>query len=198
MSAPSEIQHYDYIFCGTGASASLLLLEMHSAGLLKNARVLLIDREKKNRWDKTFCFWSHNEEPIGKELNSIISHTWDTVVLPNKQETPLEPLRYNHVSSLELYREIDRLREAYEWPQLIATIDTLAFDEQGPYLQLNGQTIRAKHIFDSRPPVHAELQPGETHIHQSFVGWMIETPVEMNRHHAFRFMDFEVEQSGYT
>jgi lycopene beta-cyclase len=198
LSAPSEIQHYDYIFCGTGASASLLLLEMHSAGLLKNARVLLIDREKKNRWDKTFCFWSHNEEPIGKELNSIISHTWDTVILPKKQETALEPLRYNHVSSIDLYREIDRLREAYEWPQLIAAIDTLACDEQGPYLQLNGQTIRAKHIFDSRTPVHAELQPGETHIHQSFVGWMIETPVEMSRHHAFRFMDFEVEQSGYT
>ena len=198
MSSHSQTQPYDYIFCGTGASASLLLLEMHNAGLLKDARVLLIDREKKNRWDKTFCFWSHADEPISRELNAIVSHTWDTVILPNKQETPLAPLRYNHVSSLDLYREIDRLRDLYGWDQMIAPIDTLASDEAGPYLKLNDQTLRAKYIFDSRPPLHAELQPGETHIHQSFVGWMIETPAEMNRHHAFRFMDFDVEQSGYT
>ncbi len=198
LSTDSEIASYDYIFCGTGASASLLLIEMQSAGLLEEASVLLIDREKKNQWDKTFCFWSHEDEPIRHSLGPIISHSWDTVKLHNKPETPLAPFRYNHVSSLDLYHEIDRLRDRYGWDQMIATIDALSVDDHGPFLRLGEQIIHGKHIFNSRPPLHAELQPGETHIHQSFVGWMIETPEAMKESHAFRFMDFNVEQCGFT
>jgi len=47
---------YDYIFIGTGASASLLMLALHRRDLFIDAQVLLIDQEKKNKNDKTFCF----------------------------------------------------------------------------------------------------------------------------------------------
>ncbi len=190
--------YYDYIFIGTGASASLLLLEMHQANLLKDARVLLIDRVKKDTRDKTFCFWSHDQEPIGHLLKPIISHSWDAVILPNAKETTLYPYRYNHVSSIDLYNQIDQLRETYQWTHVLAEINAISEDTDGTFIQIEGQTIRSATIFDSRTPTHVQTQVSQTHIHQSFVGWMIETPTAMDSSHAFRFMDFNIEQSGYT
>ena len=193
---PSE--SYDYIFCGTGASASLLLLEMHQANLLQDARVLLIDRVKKDTRDKTFCFWSHHEEPIAHALKPIISHAWETVILPNAQETSLFPYTYNHISSIDLYNYIDQLRETFQWTHVLADIAAISEDAQGPFIQIEEQTIRGTTIFDSRTPTHAHSQVGQTHIHQSFVGWMIETPTAMDSPEAFRFMDFNIEQLGHT
>jgi lycopene beta-cyclase len=190
--------HFDYIFCGTGASASLVLLEMHQANLMKDATVLLIDRVKKDTRDKTFCFWSQQDEPIGHALNPIISHAWESVILPNGKEESLFPFRYNHISSIDLYKNIDQLSVEYQWTHLIAEIDAISEDVAGPFIQIEEQIYRGGTIFDSRTPIHAPSQAGQTHIHQSFVGWMIETPSPMKASHAFRFMDFNIAQSGHT
>jgi lycopene beta-cyclase len=56
------MQKYDYIFCGVGASASLLFLNLYKDDLLKDKKVLLIDQEQKINRDKTFCFWSTDDE----------------------------------------------------------------------------------------------------------------------------------------
>jgi lycopene beta-cyclase len=189
---------YDYIFCGTGASASLLLLEMHQAGLLQEARVLLIDRVKKDTRDKTFCFWSHEQEPIGYSLKPIISHKWGTVILPNKQKKSILPYNYNHVSSFDLYQQIEQLSEIFQWHHVIAEIEAVAEDADGPFTQINGQKIRGTTIFDSRTPNYATPNVGQTHIYQSFTGWIIETQTAIADPTAFRLMDFNIEQSGHT
>jgi hypothetical protein len=54
--------------------------------------------------------------------------------------------------------------------------------------------IRAHTIFDSRTPSYKTSQNGESHIYQSFVGWMIETENEVINPSAFRFMDFDIPQ----
>ncbi len=171
---------------------------MHRAGLLQNARVLLIDRVKKDTRDKTFCFWSDDQEPIGHALKPIISHSWETVILPNRDETPLFPYTYNHISSIDLYKQIDQLRESFQWTHLLAEIEVISEDADGPFVQIQEQKIRGTTIFDSRTPNHALSQGGQTHIHQSFVGWMIETQIAMDSPLAFRFMDFNIEQLGHT
>jgi len=83
-----------------GASASLLLLEMHKSDLLRGASILLIDREKKNNRDKTFFFWSHEDESIVKSLADSISHSWNSVILPNKQEALLSPMQVSRFCDL--------------------------------------------------------------------------------------------------
>ena len=82
---------YDYVFCGTGASASLLLLELHQNNLLQHANVLLIDPDKKDKRDKTFCFWADADDPIAVDLKSLISHTWDHVALAGEEIEPIWP-----------------------------------------------------------------------------------------------------------
>lgn len=189
---------YDYVFCGTGASASLLLLELHQNNLLQHANVLLIDPDKKDKRDKTFCFWADADDPISVDLKSLISHTWDHVALAGEEIEPIWPMRYNHISSIDLYNQVHRLTQQYQWHKINTCADEVGSDEQGPFVCCNGEKIRAKYIFDSRPPIYHPPQEGETHISQSFVGWMIETEQEIKKPNAFRFMDFQIEQQGST
>jgi len=191
-------EKYDYIFLGTGASASLLLLSLNRNKLLHGARVLLVDQEKKTQNDKTFCFWSHSTEPINEHLQPLISHMWDKIMLPSLEIVPLAPLRYNHISSLSLYEEINRLAAAANWHKVYTQVNDILQDEDGPYFLINDVKIRGKHIFDSRTPAHQQPKINETHIYQSFIGWTIKTETEIKPADAFRFMDFQVEQQGFT
>jgi hypothetical protein len=189
---------YDYVFCGAGASACLMLLRMHRLGLLMNKSVLLIDKERKEVRDKTFCFWSHLDETIEDDLHEIISHTWDSVILPGEQSSSLGPLRYNHVSSIDLYQSIDTLAIQYGWNRFVGEVSEVHSSSTESHVIANGQTIKGQLIFDSRTPSYRQPEDGQTHIHQSFVGWHISTPDISKAAVPFRFMDFDIDQQGHT
>ncbi len=194
----AEFAKYDYIFCGMGASSSLLLLNLYQNNLLEGLKILLIDQERKIKKDKTFCFWSHSDEPISKSLKDIISHSWHEVELPNKEIVSLEPYRYNHVSSIDLYNKVNDISNSINCETLFSKVDFVGNDVSGSFLNLDGKKIYGEKIFDSRTPVFQETKKNETYISQSFVGWFIETNEGINQPLAFRFMDFEIEQQGFT
>lgn len=189
---------YDYVFCGAGASACLMLLRMHRLDLLKNKSVLLVDKERKDRRDKTFCFWSHRDEAIEKDLAEIISQSWDTVILPGEQASSLGPLRYNHVSSFDLYQCIYDLSLQYGWQRCIGEVTEIHSTNDESYVMVNEQKISGQLVFDSRTPSHAQPQDSQTHIHQSFVGWHIALSDISKATVPFRFMDFDIDQQGHT
>ncbi|MFN5621738.1 MAG: beta-carotene 15,15'-dioxygenase, Brp/Blh family [Flavobacteriales bacterium] len=195
---PQPTQTYDYIFCGAGASAYLLMLSMHERGLFKEKNVLLIDKEEKNRRDKTFCFWSKRDESIERSLQDLISHSWSSVILPNKEEVQLDPLSYHHVSSLDLYRKIDVLAADCGWKRLAGAVDEIVVDENNFCVHLGQERIIGKMIFDSRTPTFQTPKRHESHLHQSFIGWRIALKSGQSFPAAFRFMDFEVNQLNAT
>jgi lycopene beta-cyclase len=192
------LPRYDYIFCGKGASASLLLLQLHRQELLHDLNILLIDPDKKSINDKTFCFWAEKEEPICNDLAHLISHNWNQIKLPGNRIQSLSPLTYNHVSSLDIYQEIKHLSAHYGWHTITNFVREMSADEEGPYVIIEGSKIRSTYIFDSRPPSFKPVKKGETHLFQSFEGWLIETEQEIADPSAFRFMDFNVAQQGAT
>ncbi len=175
-----------------------MLLSLHRLDLLKKKSVLLIDKERKNRRDKTFCFWSHRDEAIQDDLHEIISQTWDTVILPGEHASSLGPLRYNHVSSIDLYQSIDKLTLQYGWQRCIGDVSEVHSSSEGSYVMLNEQRISGELVFDSRTPSYKQPQDGQTHIHQSFVGWHISLPDISKAAVPFRFMDFDIDQQGHT
>lgn len=189
---------YDYIFCGVGASASLLILELNRNNLLNDASVLLIDQERKNKNDKTFCFWSQDEDPISKNLRELISHSWKSMTLSDSTEINLLPLKYNHISSIDIYLKIQELAEQLNWHKLTTKINVISEDEISPFITIDGNIIRANRIFDSRNPVYLQPKNDEIHIFQSFVGWLIETKSEIKQSDSIRFMDFRIDQQNQT
>jgi lycopene beta-cyclase len=191
-------QAYDYIFCGLGASASLLILALHRKNLLKYKKVLLIDQVLKNKKDKTFCFWAQNDEPITIQLEALISKAWNKVSLSSAHAINIAPLSYYHVDSIDLYEQVQSLANFYQWDKIIGEVNTVSNDGISPNLIVNQTKFSAQTIFDSRTPNSFPLQKDQTHIHQSFVGWLIETEQEVLNPDEFKFMDFEIAQQGYT
>lgn len=190
--------YYDYIFCGSGASASLLLLQMHQKGLLKDQKILLIDPDEKKRRDKTFCFWAEENDSICQDLRDLISCKWSEVQQGANRYDALYPLQYNHISSVALYDAISGLVSTYRWDRRVCSIENIFEDHNGPYLSIDNEIFHARVIFDSRPPVFMAPQGGETHIYQSFVGWIIDCERDIKNPNAFRFMDFEIDQNDAT
>ena len=170
--------HFDYIFCGTGASASLLLLQLDQNNLLDNIKVLLIDPDTKEKNDKTFCFWADNLEPIAVDLKQFISHSWEKVLLDDDTVQSLSPFKYNHISSIDLYNQIRFLEQKYNWQRVTDYVDDISSDIKGSFVLVNGEKLRARYIFDSRPPLYTLAKTNETHIFQSFIGWKIATDLE--------------------
>jgi lycopene beta-cyclase len=189
---------YDYIFSGYGAAASLLILKLHHKNLLDKLNILIVDPERKNKNDKTFCFWANEDEDIVKELKHLIKHSWSNVLIQNAGNTPLAPLTYHHISSIDLYDELLKLEKSYNWDRLISAVDKVSSDENGAYIVAKGEIIRGNKVFDSRTPIYEKIKEGETHIFQSFVGWEIETSRLIENPDTCRLMDFDVEQKGST
>ena len=193
----TSAKEYDFIFAGYGAAASLVLLQLHRKNALNKVSILIIDPEKKNKNDKTFCFWANNDDPIVKDLKHLIKHTWSSVLIQNAGHSPLAPLSYHHISSIDLYREVQQI-EKPNWDRLLYPVSQIARDQISAYVVVNNEIIRGKRIFDSRTPSYEKVSKAETHIFQSFVGWEIETYQQIENPSTCRLMDFEVEQGSFT
>ena len=71
--------HYDVVFVGWGASACILMIEMDKQSLLSKKNILIIDPSDKQENDKTFCFWSKQEDEIYQNYKNIISKSWSSI-----------------------------------------------------------------------------------------------------------------------
>lgn len=190
--------YYDFVFCGAGASASLLLLSLHEKGLLTHKSVLVIDREVKTGTDRTFCFWSKADEQIVRSLREIISHTWSQTILADGSTVPLKPYHYHHVSGVDLHRRTLELEVMYGWSRIVGSVDSIEPVHDAFLIQVDTKTIRAGQVFDSRTPHYQPQASLGTHIFQSFVGWRIKLKDKLALPQAIRLMDFNVEQQEST
>src|SRR6476660_3206872 len=61
---------YDYIVTGAGLAGLSLLMHMIDSGRFADKKILLIDKDAKNKNDRTWCFWEQEAglfEPIVKK-----------------------------------------------------------------------------------------------------------------------------------
>jgi lycopene beta-cyclase len=190
--------HFDFVFAGFGASASLLLLAMDRRNLLNGKKVLIFDPDQKDKNDKTFCFWAEEGETILSELQHLITHSWAEAVTGSLSYSELNPYRYYHIPALRLYEEAGEVIKRHSCQRLHLPVDEIKQDEAGTYVSAGTKKWRGGRIFDSRPPEFQPTSGNEVHILQSFIGWVIETENPIPESQRIHFMDFDVEQNGGT
>lgn len=201
LNSPSDARlhtEFDFVFAGAGASCALLLLELHRTQALQGKRVLLVDPTLEDAADKTFCFWAEEGDAIVQQLSSAIEHSWGKLVLPSGDVEDLGSMRYYHLSSRALQEQLRLLEKSYGWERKVARVESVQQIGECYQVLVNGEWIQANFVFDSRTPKFQPEQAGETHLLQSFVGWVIETPSASQQLDTFRMMDFNVEQDAYT
>lgn len=191
------MKDYDYIITGGGA-AGLSLAFYLSRSSLKNKRVLIVDKERKNQNDRTWGFWHHQPSPF----DQIISYRFDRLRFDSnfyRQNIDLENYRYSVIEGVNFYRFIkEQLQKFTNFEFLNASVTGFADLVDGVEVTTS-QGVFSAHlafnsIFDEQEVVKAATS--KLYLRQHFKGWVIRTPQPFFDPETFTMFDFRTEQAG--
>ncbi len=192
------MQHYHYIFTGSGLAALLTVREMILSGKFEDKTVLLIDESPKKTNDRTWCFWDDSSQ-----FDEIVSKKWNIALFADKsfqRDLVLNPYQYKMVRGLDFYNLVFDLISKQENIHF-ANQKVIDFEELGNHciVKTVNQNYTCNKIFNSI--YNPNLVKGHTKyplLQQHFIGWFIKSKEEVFNPKTATFMDFSVEQRGNT
>ena len=192
------MQHYHYIFTGSGLSALMTVYEMLLSGKFDDKSILLIDEDTKKTNDRTWCFW--DEDNL---FDEIASKKWNQAVFANEKFNrvlELTPYQYKKINGLDFYelvfKKISKHKNIHFLNQKVVD-----FTELGNHcvVKTKEETFTCNKIFNSiYNPEVVKAQTKFPLIQQHFVGWFIKSKEALFTPNCATFMDFSVEQKGNT
>ena len=192
------MQHYHYIFTGSGLSALMTVYEMLLSGKFDDKSILLIDENTKKANDRTWCFW--DEDNL---FDEIVSKKWNQAVFANEKFNrvlELAPYQYKKINGLDFYelvfKKISEHKNIHFLNQKVVD-----FTELGNHciVKTENETFTCNKIFNSiYNPEVAKVQSKFPLIQQHFIGWFIKSKQAIFTPNCATFMDFSVEQKGNT
>src|SRR6476619_7209834 len=93
---------YDYIITGAGCAGLSLAMHLVESGKFSDKEILIIDKDAKNRNDRTWCFWEQESglfEPIVKKQWTQLWFQSDGV----SKKLDLTPYRYKLIRGIDFY-----------------------------------------------------------------------------------------------
>lgn len=195
---PSSGRKYDYIIAGAGCAGLSLAVHLVSSGQFNNKKILLVDKENKNRNDRTWCFW----ETQAGLFEPIIFQQWQQTWFHGMQFSnllKLSPYTYKLIRGIDFYNYcFELLRKQSNFDIMFAEITQLVSNEQETYIEAGGEKINADFIFNSIFFEKPVLKHNEYYLLQHFKGWVIETEQEVFNSSEATLMDFRIDQSKGT
>ncbi|MCA1965487.1 MAG: lycopene cyclase, partial [Flavobacterium sp.] len=192
------MQHYHYIFTGSGLSALMTVYEMLLSGKFEDKSILLIDENTKKVNDRTWCFW--DEDNL---FEDIVSKKWNQAIFANEKFNrvlELTPYQYKKINGLDFYelvfKKISEHKNIHFLNQKVVD-----FTELGNHciVKTKNETFTCNKIFNSiYNPEVVTAQTKFPLIHQHFIGWFIKSKEAVFTPNCATFMDFSVEQKGNT
>ena len=192
------MQHYHYIFTGSGLSALMTVYELLLSGKFDDKSILLIDENTKKANDRTWCFW--DEDNLFEE---IVSKKWNQAIFANEKFNrvlELTPYQYKKINGLDFYelvfKKISKHKNIHFLNQKVVD-----FTELGNHcvVKTENETFTCNKIFYSiYNPEVVKSQTKFPLIQQHFIGWFIKSKEAVFTPNCATFMDFSVEQKGNT
>lgn len=192
------MQHYNYIFTGTGLAALLTVNELIYSGKIQDKSILLIDANPKKTNDRTWCFWDDSNL-----FETIISKKWKTTLFANenfRKQLNIEPYHYKMIQGLDLYnfifKEISKHKNIHFLQEKV-----IDFSDLGNHCLVKTEetSFTCNQVFNSifnRNLVTSQKK--YPLLQQHFVGWFIKSKEPAFDENAATFMDFSVKQKGNT
>jgi lycopene beta-cyclase len=207
---------YDIVLAGGGLAGLSFALECQRHAFFRDKKILLIDRDDKQRNDRTWCFWAEPGEP----LPPVLHKSW-----PNCRffgpggEVPMSiaPFQYHMVRGLDFYRHAtENILKNPNVRWVKANIH--AVDAASGTVRSDGGDFRGEWVLNSAfSPVAAlpaasalyptpafSLSPGAARdgrfswLLQHFKGWFIRSREAVFDPEQVTFMDYRIEQRGET
>lgn len=195
----SQIQHFDYIFTGTGLSALMTVYKMVLSGKFTDKSILLLDENAKKTNDRTWCFWSEKETI----WNSVISKKWDSALFANenfRRDLELKPYQYNQIRGLDFYNFVfETLSKQSNITFLNEKVTDINELETHVFVGTEANRYTGNYLFNSIYTKALALNQTQYPVlQQHFVGWFVKSETEIFNSGQATFMDFSVEQRGNT
>jgi len=196
----SNINHYDFIIAGAGASGLSLLWQMLNSSL-KKKRILVVDQKKSARHDKTWCFWDLDQFPftdlIQSSWNTLRVISADTSCLKEKPKT----CQYHSLRSNRLQEFVIQYANSFKNVKFVEqTVSSISLSGNHAVLKTEYEEFSAEYIFQSvfKPSDHQSAKV-DIALKQHFKGWEIETKKNIFNPDIATLMDFDIDrQNGFS
>lgn len=192
------MQHYHYIFTGSGLSALMTVYEMILSGKFEDKTILLIDENPKKSNDRTWCFWDEKDA-----FSKITTKKWNYALFADehfKRDLELIPYQYKMIRGLDFYNLVfDLIAQHHNIHFLNQKV--VDFQELGMHcvVKTQAQSFTCNQIFNSiYTPELVKKQSKYPLLQQHFIGWFIKSKKVVFDTNQVTFMDFSVEQKGNT
>lgn len=192
----SSHEKYDFIFAGAGLSGLSLAYKIKKHPELKSARILLIDPSKKQSNDRTWCFWSEEED----YFDSLVFRKWENILFAShsfEKQYDIRPYQYKMIRGIDFYQHVIPFLESQDACDFIhAPVQNISGTQQNMIVGTGSANYSGKHVFKS---YYDKPDFSKSHfVWQHFKGWIINTEQAAFDPHTAHFMDFRVHQDGET
>lgn len=192
------MQHYHYIFTGSGLSALMTVYEMILSGKFQDKSILLIDEDLKKHNDRTWCFWDNSTL-----FEAIISKTWNTAFFSNsttKTQLNFAPYQYKMIKAIDFYNYVLNIISKQKNITFINEKVT-HFEDLNNHciVRTEKSSFECNKVFNSILDI--EIVKSQTKyplLQQHFIGWFIESKKPVFDTSCATFMDFSISQKGNT
>ncbi len=167
---------------------------MINSNKFSDKKILLIDKEEKNKNDRTWCFW---EKDAGC-FESIVYKSWHGLhFISDHSDIALDisPYKYKMIRGIDFYDYcFNRIQTQSNITILHGEVSYLAENNFRPSLNGNMLNIQNAIVFNSIY-IPSSSQKTSFHFKQHFKGWIIETDEPIFDPGNATLMDFRVDQS---
>lgn len=195
-SAIGRREGYDFIISGAGCAGLSLLMHMIESGKFVNKKILLVDKEEKNKNDRTWCFW----ESRPGLFNPIVFKQWNKMWYHDTGYSKLmeiDPYAYKMIRGIDFYNYCFASIHMQKNIDLqFGNVENMESGNEKATLTIDGKKITADYIFNSILFKKPELKNKEYYLLQHFKGWIIETGKPAFNPSEATMMDFRLEQKG--
>lgn len=189
---------YDYIIAGAGCAGLSLAVHLILSGKFSDKKILIVDKEQKNKNDRTWCFWE--KEP--GLFDRIVYKQWEKLWFHGEDFSrllELLPYQYKLIRGIDFYTYCFNLISKQS--NIIVRrgdIREIKNENGKPVITIGDEKISAGYIFNSILFSKPRLQKREYYLLQHFKGWTIETEKACFDPGKATLMDFRVDQQQGT
>ena len=161
---------------------------------LNFSKVLLIDKDLKNKNDRTWCFWTKEKN---NWFDEIVFKRWNKFSFKGdlfENEITLNPYSYLMIKGIDFYDFcLNELKNDSRFEILTDEIKEINSKDAFAILKTKDHTYSCNYLFNS---AFRTLNKKANHINyvQHFKGWLVETETDSFNADCPVFMDFSIKQ----
>lgn len=198
MTTTKSTNAYDYIIAGSGCAGLSLLYRMLLEPELCYKNILVIDREKKSKDDRTWCFWEKSSDIF----EPVVHHQWDSLDFKSaffSDEIDIKPYTYKMIRGLDFYNFVYQYAAGFPNVHFIhSKICSMQVVDNQVEVTTPEEIYKAALAFNSTRLFQPDTRPDRHSLYMHFKGLTIRTEAPVFNPDKGTLMDFNVDQHNGT